>query len=110
MQMFDVVEIKPDGFAWGNDEKTLQYWRIIRIPNMTQAHADALLAYEPGNQLINKMLRKRGNYFDLNDLPGAMQDIIFAPRMQPITATLNNNANQISALIKVKVPLQDPNG
>lgn len=105
MKIGDVVAIKPDGWTWGLQEQVSQDWRIIRVPNMTQVQADAMLSAELGDPLLNPRLRKRGNYFDINELPGAMQAILFAPRTEVITATLNNNVQQISSFIKVKLAL-----
>lgn len=65
----DVIAVKPDGHIWGTMEVANPEWRIVRIPGLPQAEADALEAPElPESFVPNRLLRKRQFTIDIEQL------------------------------------------
>lgn len=70
MKAGDVIAIKPGGSDWGVQEILNPEWRIIRVPGLSQAEIDALLAPELPPTLDEEypLLRKRAMKLDLDAL------------------------------------------
>lgn len=107
----DVIAAKPDGHFWGREEVANPEWRIIRVPGMGEAEADALLSGElPRAFAPNRMLRKRGVKLDVSQLDALAGGAIMAERsatQRGVAAVVTRE--QIVACRSVKTPLSDPN-
>lgn len=65
----DVIAALPDGHIWGREEVRNPEWRIIRVPGMQRAEAEALTAPElPEAFAPNRLLRKRQTTIDIEQL------------------------------------------
>ena len=64
----DVIAAQDNGWPWGNDELTLPFWRIIKMPSVDLATARTLLAPEIPVDPLNPSLtiQRRGFKFDLD--------------------------------------------
>lgn len=80
----DVIVARPDGWPWGHDELTAPFWRILKVPALPLAEAEALtgpeLPVDP--QSPGRTLRRRAFKLDLDALlaapaiPQALKDYI----------------------------------
>jgi len=102
----------PDNWNWGVDEKTLPFYRILKLPNVTLAQAAPYLAPEPPVDPLNpsKTLQKR--VFSLNlahvTLPAALKTFIADDTRASPSYTFNATAAQIAAVVVTKAPIADP--
>lgn len=65
----DVIVAMPDGHVWGKEEVRNLEWRIVRIPGMRLAEADALIRPEiPEAFGDTRLLRRRQFSVDLEQL------------------------------------------
>jgi hypothetical protein len=64
----DVIVACPDGHPWSEFERTLPYWRIVKVPGMPMDEAEAFTASEPGARRSDPELRSRAFRFDLDAL------------------------------------------
>lgn len=64
----DVIEVRPDGWAWSKLERSNPDWRIIRVP-MSVSEAQAFLAPELNTDPKNpsKTLQRRAFKIDLEN-------------------------------------------
>jgi hypothetical protein len=86
----DVVVMRPDGWAWGSKERTLPFWRIVRVP-ITEAEAEAFLNREPGDLRTDRTLRRRVYRLDFSLLSTTVRNRILAarnPANEPLSLTL----------------------
>tara|TARA_R110000782_G_scaffold33659_14_gene81006 strand:- start:1057 stop:1767 length:711 start_codon:yes stop_codon:yes gene_type:complete len=68
----DVISAKPDGWDWTDRELSAPQWRILKMPTLLQAEADALLSSEldpTGSKAFRWTKRRRGLYFNKQALP-----------------------------------------
>jgi len=68
----DVIAAMPDGWDWSDEEKTNPAWRILKMPTLTQAEADSLLAAEENvSGLKTYTWTKRRSYlfFEKQEMP-----------------------------------------
>ena len=76
----DVIVVQEDGWKWGREEKSLPFYRIIRIPGMSVSEASQFLAPELPIDPLNpsKTLKRRAFKFDLDapTLPKGFGDFI----------------------------------
>jgi len=112
----DVVVVCPDGWPWSQLERTLPFWRIVRVPGMSLSEAEAFLAPEPGDPLVNKMLQRRQFKLDV-DGPGfnAQERAFFSDDARAahaitisVASFLTVDADTVRALKVMKPPLADP--
>lgn len=66
----DVIVVQPDGWGWGLEELKNPDWRIIVMPELSLAEAEAMLAPELPVDPLNpsKTLQRRAFKFDLSTL------------------------------------------
>lgn len=64
----DVIHVAPDGWPWGNEEKTLPFYRIVRLPGVPLEEAQALLGPELDDDPRNpsRVLQRRAFRLDLD--------------------------------------------
>ena len=55
----DVIAVMPDGHAWSVRERTNPHWRILSIPDLLRAEADALLAPELDPDGLKRKTRRQ---------------------------------------------------
>lgn len=110
----DVIAAKPDGADWGMLELTNPEWRIISVPDMSEAQANALLVPEtPPLNNPRQICRKRAFKVDVDSLmtkgydfskmrldKNAAQDAINTKKIVP---DLVSNAVDISTAKVLKV-------
>ena len=75
----DVIAIRPDGWAWSNEELTNPDWRIIQV-DILQSTVDALTAVAQ-NFPVGRF-RRREWFLDFSQLP--LPGRFTGPRLQPI--------------------------
>lgn len=119
----DVIHYWPDGHDWGHEELTNPDWRVVRVPGLTEAEAEALVAAElpvvRGG--VGQVLRKRGLRLDLAELDrrhgGAVlgrrrahQAASFAPEelRKRHRHDCECDAAHVRELVAVKAPQPDP--
>lgn len=113
----DVIDFMPAGLDWREYPGIVEQvksgdWGIISIPDLTEAEADSLLASEPGDPLMNKMLQQRFTKIDLaaisdqkllDDITNLSADVSTTP------ATPVAQKSTVLEAVVVKQPLKDPN-
>ena len=99
----DVVCVCPDGWRWSDRERTLPFWRIVKVPDMMISEAEAFLTPEPGDPVTNKMLQRRAFRFDLSLLDPAF--VADDSRKAPFVVTDALNARDAKVL---KPAISDP--
>lgn len=105
----DVVDVCPDGWPWSQKELTEPFWRIVAVSGMTLDEAKTFLEPEPGDINLNRMLRRRAFFVDVDNtsLPKAIKTwIADDTRATPI---LSITLTRIRDLKTAKTPLTDPN-
>ena len=109
----DAIHIAPDGWQWGSIELTNPGWRIVALPNITEAQAASFMAKEvdvdPQNP--SKMLQRRAFKLDLSNvtIPAAIKTWFQDDdRTLPIR-TINMTPAQFLAFKVQKSPVPDPN-
>ena len=109
----DVISVQENGWAWGSEELSARYWRIVKLPNVSVSAAVALLVPElPVNPLIpSKTLQRRGFRWNVNaaSLPAAVRNWINDDSRAAPSRTVNLSESQFLALIEKKPPVVDPN-
>lgn len=109
----DVVAICEDGWAWSAAEMSNPDWRILKLPNVPVATAEAFLGPEfdtdPSNP--SRMLRRRAFMVDVDNatIPAGLKAWILDDTRAAPTRTINYTPAQFAALKKAKTPLADPN-
>lgn len=84
----DVIHYHADGADWGKSEINNSNWRIVRVPNLSTAQADSLIALELPTDPHNPSptLQKRGMTINLQGLdllsPGYVLGIFKSPNVQ----------------------------
>jgi hypothetical protein len=108
----DVIVVAPDGWPWGNDELTLPFWRIVKLPNISVSEASTLLAPEVDTDPANpsKTLQRRAFKLDLSNvnLPQAVIDFLKDGTRSSPSITLNVGVAGFRALKVQKQPVADP--
>jgi hypothetical protein len=64
----DVIVACPDRHPWSELERTLPFWRIVKVPGMEMHEAEAFTAAEPGTRRADPDVRSRAFRFDLDAL------------------------------------------
>lgn len=90
----DVLEVVPDGWPWSAAELAARTWRILVVPDLPLHEAKALRVPEPGDSILNGMLRYRAFYLDMQIEPGPPMYV---------------DAETIRAAKRLKAPIPDPN-
>lgn len=108
----DIISLCPDGWNWSTSEKTVPFWRIVKLPNVTVAQATPYLRPEIATDPLNpsKTLQKRAFKLDLSNatLPAAFITFIQDnTRAQP-SYTFNASAATIASIVVLKSPITDP--
>lgn len=113
----DVVVVCPDGWPWGDMEKSNPDWRILKWPDLLQADAESLVSREIAvapqapPATTDRMLQARGFHLKLdnnNKLPPDMVSYLAdSTRSQWFYAVPNTVT--ISDLKIKKSKRQDPN-
>lgn len=108
-----VIMVKPAGWPWTELELTNPDWRILKLPNVTEAQAASLVAHEipTDPQKPGKMLQRRGFKFDLDDvnLPNPIKSWLADDTRAQQFRSSNFTAAQFLAFRK-PMPLRvDPN-
>lgn len=83
----DVIAVGPDDMDWGRDGSCHPEWRTLRLPNVTELEAQALLSGElqTDPQNPNQFLQRRGFRLDLDSMPSDMQPwLTDSTRAQPV--------------------------
>jgi hypothetical protein len=104
----DVVSVCPDGWVWSTRELRLPFWRIVKVAGMAMDEAEAFLSPEPGDSLLNKMLRRRAFKVDVDriTLPKRIKEwLADDTRAVPF---LEINTTTARGLKTLKEPLSDP--
>ena len=77
-QAGDLIAAMPDGFAWGEVERTAPFWRIVRV-GLVQAEVNALLASHEPTSLADTF-RRRKYTVGIDNFPATAKTILLAPR------------------------------
>ncbi len=64
----DVISVCPDGWTWSQFERTNPEWVIVKVLDLLQIEADAMLTHEQGDDALNPYLKIRDFNFDLDAL------------------------------------------
>ncbi len=114
----DVIEVKPDGWGWGQCELGISvpgnphgnhpFFRVIKLPNVTVAQASNMLAPEvdvdPQNP--SPYLQYRARFLDRTKIPnGAFKTHVLDDLRAQQTITVPHTAAQLSAIVTVRTPV-----
>lgn len=108
----DVVSVVPDGWAWGPEELTAPYWRIVKLPRVSVNAVESLLAPEvdidPQNP--SPVLRKRAFKWNLDSGTWStpVRNWINDDSRATPFRTVNISEAQFLALKVAKTPLPNP--
>jgi len=108
MKRGDVISVCPDGWVWSVLELTVPHLRIVKCAGMALDEAEAFLAPEPGDPLLNRMLQLRQFKLDVNSaaLPAAIRNwIADDTRTQPFLAI---SLARVRGAKFLKPPVPDP--
>lgn len=103
----DVIVVKPNDSFWSHEELINPDWRILRVVGLSINEAEALLAEEPGDSKINRMLQRRAFdlHIDKSDIPNNIKNwILDDTRTIPIREV---TLSQVRGLKRTKQPVQD---
>ena len=64
----DVIALCPDGWAWSSLEQTNPNWRIVKLPNVTVAQIQNLIAVE-FDPITEDIVNKRTSYINGTAIP-----------------------------------------
>ena len=117
----DVIEVKPDGWSWsraelgqvipGNPNGNHNFFRIIKLPNVTEAQAANMLTPEvdvdPQNP--SPYLQYRVRYLDITKIAALTSKVLRDHWLDDLRTngflTLNFTAAQISNVVSVRTPV-----
>lgn len=108
----DVVCVVADGWAWGPEELTAPYWRIVKLPRVSVNAVESLLAREvdidPQNP--SPVLRKRAFKWNLDSGTWStpVRNWINDDSRATPFRTVNISEAQFLALKVAKTPLPNP--
>lgn len=108
----DVIDVEPDGWPWGTDERTASFWRLLSLPNVSVAYAKTFLARETAvSQLdLGRTLQHRAFRLDIDNPALVGQWRVWInddTRAVPIFVSAFTEA-QIDALKILKSHIVDP--
>lgn len=109
----DILAVQVDGWQWGKEELAHADFRILKLPNVTLAAAQAFIAGEtnsdPGNP--SRMLKPRKLCFDRQNvnLPAAIRSWFQDDTRSVQAFTSNITGAQLLNFIVTKPATQDPN-
>lgn len=73
----DVIVAVPNGWAWGDKELTEPFWRILKLPNVSEAMAQSLVGEEaPLSEAPDPTLQFRGFTFDVDKATGQLRNYL----------------------------------
>lgn len=117
----DVIDVKPDGWAWGrcelgqvvpgNPNGNHNFFRIIKLPNVTEAQAENMLTPEVDvNPLIpSPYLQYRVRYLDITKIAALASKVLRDHWQDDLRAdgflTLNFTAAQINNVVSIRTPV-----
>ncbi len=82
----DAIAVMPDGHEWSERERANEYWRILRLPLVSESAASALLAPGRATPGSGKLPTRHAFYLDLGSLPndlGSLDETGFAALLKP---------------------------
>ena len=100
-----VIVVMPDGHDWTPTERTNPEWRIVSLPSLSRAEAEAMLASEPGLE-TNRMLQRRAFKLDVDALPTAAKVFMNDDSRKTPIGTIT--VTQLRAIKTRLAPLIDP--
>lgn len=103
----DVVVVVEDGHPWGDKDRSLALFRIVKLPNVTPSEASMWLGREPETnpRQPSRMLQRRLWTLDLTLLPPTF---VTDDARTEHAATLSLNFAAIQARAMRKTPRVDP--
>jgi hypothetical protein len=109
-----VVEILPDGVSLGAVGDAYDGWTVIEVPGASKEDVSALLAKEPGDPMLNRMLQRRAFKLDLDALgvPDTRRKVGAETMMTLAAAETPPLQLTLSEVLAVKAPIEplaDPN-
>lgn len=112
LQRGDVVAAMPDGHKWSRRERENPHWRILALPGLTKAEADALLAPENAIDGQRELLQKRRQTLDIDAFPTriktALTDASRAVAVQEVTSPTELTAVRAAAKLRqIAEPIVD---
>jgi len=66
----DVIDVRPDRFNWGIEERRAPFWRIFTLPGRPDGYADMMLPLRDsgGAGRGDMVYAKRAKHFDLDTM------------------------------------------
>lgn len=108
----DVIVASPDGWPWGKDELVLTFYRILKIPVLPLAEAQAFCAPEVDVDPLHpsRTLQKRMFRLDIDNaiIPAALKAYLQDDSRTSPSFTVNLTLTQIRSLKLVRPPITDP--
>lgn len=110
----DVIHVAPDGWPWGDRELSHDFWRIVKLPNVTESAARVLLGAEMATdpKAPNRTLQTRLNGFVLNHplYPAAFRAFMADDGRKAGAMTLDAVGKTINfaAVFRKKAAIPDP--
>jgi len=108
----DVVCVQEDGWGWGTRElgaDAHDFWRVVKVPSVTLAEAQAWVAGDTTNLAINPWRRKRLNYLDLDALPNKiLSDFLGDDARVNGTLVTGSDVAKWKNILTAKGPGSDP--
>lgn len=106
----DVVVAMDDGWQWGVEELTNPLFRIVKLPNIPLAEAEAFLGGQKDSDPAHpsRMLQRRAFGIDFSSLPKAVTNWWSDDTRATPILTSNITVAQFRALKKQKAVLSDP--
>lgn len=117
----DVIEVKPDGWPWGdaelgrpipgNPHGKHDFFRVIKLPDVSELEASNLLAPEPRNILMpEQIVQHRARHLDHNKLHPVkdkkLKDYLDDDARTNAVVTLNYTIDDLNTLISVRDPVK----
>lgn len=114
----DVIDVHPDGWTWGDCELGVAvpgnpngkhpFFRVIKIPNVTEAQAANMLTREldvdPQNP--SPYLQYRGRFLDKSKIPaGALRTYVLDDLRAQQTISIPHTAAQLNTIVTVRTPV-----
>lgn len=102
----DIDEVCENGWGWSDLERSLPFWRILRVPDMGMEEAVALMAREPGDPVTNPYLQSRAFCLSLDQFTGdAKTWLDDDTRALP---TMKFSAGEVRAMKVLKPAIRNP--
>lgn len=99
----DVIAVMPDGHAWSVRERTNPHWRILSIPDLLRAEADALLAPELDPDGLKLKTRRRRQSFDMSALPVRVKSsLLDASRSTAVVEVFAEESTSVRAAVRLR--------